>query len=146
MCFYAIYQNGSGKRLCDKINYSKLEAFHFHFGVEKARQKNDGYIRFFSFRQLSASNPSISGISISNRIKSGVVFSKNLNIFAADGRVITRYWSCNAFSAKDKLVLLSSTTKIVFFIKIPLWGKLPISRRPIWPLIYPRNNSFLGVR
>ena len=66
----------------------------------------------FSFSR--ASNPSISGISISSNIKSGLIFPKRANIFAADGTVITLKWSSKASSAVARFVSLSSTTKIVF--------------------------------
>ena len=66
------------------------------------------------FSLSRASNPSISGISMSNNIKSGLIFPKRANIFAADGTVITLKWSSKASSAVARFVSLSSTTKMVF--------------------------------
>jgi hypothetical protein len=44
----------------------------------------------FSFNLFIASNPSISGILMSSKIKSGTIFSIIANILSADGIVLTR--------------------------------------------------------
>ena len=66
------------------------------------------------FNFSKASKPFISGISISSSITDGLIFSKSVNIFDAEGIVITLKSSSNASSAFARLVSLSSTTKIVF--------------------------------